>query len=99
MNSVKHPNVDMPIRYEDCGDPMSIVVCLVLYLYSIEPAFYAYINKACKEQDRTKLETLGPMARVLFQILVGGGTESQRSDKIPTGHDIIKQKDYEGFFS
>lgn len=48
LHSVQHPDVDKSIKYEECCDPNSKVVCLVLYLYSIEPPFYAYINKACK---------------------------------------------------
>ena len=39
------------------------------------------------------------MVRVLFQILVGGGTESEREDRMMTGFDNIKSKDGLGFFS
>ena len=99
LYSVDYADVDKPIKYEECCDPNSVVVCLVLYLYSIEPPFYAYINKACKEQDKTKLKTLGPIVRVLYQILVGGGTESSREDRITTGQDRVKCKVSLGFYS
>ena len=85
LYSVDHPDVDKPVKYEECCQPNSKVVCLILYLYSIEPPFYKHINQACKNQDRTKLRTLGPMVRILYQILIGGGTENSRDDRIITG--------------
>ena len=41
-----------PIQYEDLWDPESKIVCLILYLYTIEPPFYAEINKAVRLRDK-----------------------------------------------
>ena len=59
-------NVKEPITYEDLWEPKSKVVCLILYLYTIEPPFYAEINRAVRLRDKEMLYTLGPFARCLF---------------------------------
>ena len=45
------------------------------------------------------LPTLGPFARCLFQILVGGGTESFRRDRLLSGIDDSTLRNYVGFYS
>lgn len=92
-------DVDRPITYEELWDPKSSVVCLLLYLYSIEPPFYADVNKAIRLRDKAMLRTLGPFVRCLYQILVGGGTESVRSDRLLHGRDDLTLPGNMGFFS
>ena len=69
----------------DLFNPNSKAVCLILYLYSIEPPFYYYINKASRFMLESDLETLGPFARALHEIL--SGCESRKSEKILEGND------------
>ena len=50
------PNPDEPLvfsKYTENGlcNPNSTVVCLLLWLYSIEPPFYAAINEAGRTMD------------------------------------------------
>jgi len=51
---------------------------MLLYLYSIEPPFYAKLNMACRSMDKEKLEMLGPYARALYELLAWG----EQSDKL-----------------
>ena len=37
----------------------------VMYLYSMETFIYTAINRASREQDKSKIETLGPYAVLL----------------------------------
>lgn len=41
----------------------------MLWLYTIEPAFYHYIHEACGEMNMEHLSTLGPMAYTINKIL------------------------------
>ena len=76
---------DAPLTKKQLRNPKSRVVCLILYLYSIEPPFYAELNSACRLLDKSKLQTLGPFARALFEILNCGLTESLRPDTLDKG--------------
>lgn len=76
---------DALLTKKQLRNPRSKVVCLILYLYSIEPPFYAELNSACRLLDESKLETLGPFARALFEILNCGLTESMRKDTLRKG--------------
>ena len=59
----------MPLTEEILRDPFSEQVSLILFLYSIEPPFYAFLNQACREMDESKLPSLGPYARVVHVLL------------------------------
>jgi len=50
-------------------DPDDRSTQLILWLYSIEPPFYAELNKACREMNRELLETLGPISYALFLVV------------------------------
>ena len=49
-------------------------------MYSIEPPLYGDLNKACRNMDHQKLETLGPYARVLYEVLFNGKVQDEIGD-------------------
>ena len=61
-------------------DPSSPEVCLLLYIYSIEPPFYADLNRACRNVDESKFIDLGPFARAMFEILSWAYVSEKRRD-------------------
>ena len=75
------------------------------YMYSLEPPIYYYLNQACRTMDKSKLDTLGPYARVLFEMLwLGANCDEERVDKMRVGWDDGEYSDEEpttplGYFS
>ena len=67
-------------------NPNSRAVFVVLWLYSIEPPFYFYLNKACRRRDPTYLPMFGPFAAALFMVL--RGAEKYRGDKLQSGKEL-----------
>jgi len=61
------------------------------YMYSLEPPIYYYLNQACRTMDKSKLDTLGPYAAVLFEMLYWGREcDRKRVDKMRLGmNDFI----------
>ena len=57
-----------PLTQEQLQDPTGKHLCLILYLHSIEPAFYAHLNDAIHSLDQSKLSKLGPFAAALQAI-------------------------------
>ena len=74
-------NPEEPLTAEDYGDPSRASISLILYLFSVEPAFYAEICRAALDMDMSKLVMLGPIARALSEILTC--SERGREDVIP----------------
>lgn len=68
---------------EQYTDPESKTVKLILWLYTIEPSFYADLNEACINSDQSKIHMIGPFARAIHLILKY--VELNRANKIPTG--------------
>ena len=62
------------------SDPESAEVCVLLYLYSIEPPFYADISNACRDLDLSKLPSLGPFVQALNGVLVNGQVSDEKRD-------------------
>ena len=76
-------DIDKPLTHEICRDPYNPQTQLILLLYSMEPPFYADLNNACRTLDKTKLHTLGPFARVVFEVLLRGEySDEKRNDAI-----------------
>jgi len=46
-------------------DPFGNELCLILYLYTMEPPLYLELNKSIKDWDKEKFKYLGPFARDL----------------------------------
>ena len=70
---VKIEKPDEPLiisKYSDNGlcNPDSSAVCLLLWLYSIEPPFYAAINEAGRIMDTEFISMLGPFAKAIYII-------------------------------
>lgn len=64
--SIDYDAIDEPLTTDDFLDPESKVVCIILYLNSIEPDFFADLNRAIRLLDKSKLKMLGPFARCLY---------------------------------
>lgn len=85
-------NVDRPdepliiSKYTDNGlcNPDSKVVCLILWLYSVEPPFYAAINEASRTMDMDLIKMLGPFAKALY--LIFEYVEFLREDRLECGN-------------
>lgn len=62
---------------------------MILWLYSIEPPFYAALNDASREMDEEYVLMLGPFCRALHIVL--SSAEAARDDKMLNGTTIIKE--------
>ena len=52
IDTLNLPDIDKPLKLGGGGEldlynPMSTAVALLMYLYTIEPPFYFYVNQAC----------------------------------------------------
>lgn len=79
----------------DLWNPKGRAVCLILYLYSMEPPFYAGLNKACRNKDDDCVEMLGPFATAIFWIL--SNAERERVDRMQDG-EVYGRDGPIGFF-
>ena len=59
-----------PLNHVDLFNPNKEVTQNILYIFSLETFLYKAINAASKQQDESKIETLGPFARVLSWIVL-----------------------------
>lgn len=71
-------------------NPYSKAACLTLFFYSIEPPFYAYLNKAIRCRDPKEVKALGPFASALYQVITRA--ESYRYDRETPGNIITSNK-------
>ena len=79
-------DVEKPLTRDICRDPYHPATMLILTLYSMEPPFYSDLNNACRDMDTTKLKTLGPFAKAIFGVLLGGkASDLKRDDAIEQG--------------
>lgn len=73
-------------------DGYSKIVCLILYLYSMElgyPPLYAEVNRVSRELDFTYLKELGPYAMALYFVTMWGNFEREGNESIvKTGKSI-----------
>ena len=61
--------MSLPLSEEDMRNPTSNIVLLIIYIFSLETPIYSLLNKACREGDITKKDSLGPLSCALFMIL------------------------------
>jgi len=66
-------------------NPNSKITGLILWLYTIEPPLYYYVNETCRKMDMKALKNLGPYIRVLFKCLRSQDIEKHDSDMFPCG--------------
>jgi len=98
--SLDMPDSDItkPMTREVFRNPHSPEVLLILNLYSMEPPFYAALNKAMRDLDMDKLKTLGPFARAIYMVLLyGDDSDKGRDDAIERGEDF-QMTDSLGYF-
>ena len=62
------------------GKPYSNIVSTILYIYSLETFLPKAVNDASRERNVEKIDSLGPLAKVLM--LIVGYANSWRSDAI-----------------
>lgn len=76
-------DIDKPITRSIFEDPYHPITQLILTLYSMEPPFYADLNNACRNLDQVKLNTLGPFAKAIFNVLLfGNDSDRKREDAL-----------------
>jgi hypothetical protein len=73
---VNFPDMDKQFTRMDGSDydlynPSSKACFLVLFLYSIEPPLYFFLNDACRKQNRALAPMLGAFAFALAVVLDG----------------------------
>ena len=61
--------MSQPLSEEDMRNPTSNIVLLIIYIFSLETPIYSLLNKACRDGDITKKDSLGPLSCALFMIL------------------------------
>lgn len=88
-------NTHEPLQYSETEDnglynPDGRAVMLIVWLYSIEPPFYSFLNKAMRKLDTTHLNMLGPFAKAIHVIIVEA--EKNRKDALRNAEDIIRFK-------
>ena len=52
----------------DLTNPYGKAACIILYLYSLEPPFYAVMNQAIKNRDRKMIKYFGPFACAFYYV-------------------------------
>lgn len=77
----------IPIK-EGLFDPDSNATQTILWLYSMEPSFYADLHKAAREMSLVHLDNLGPMAFAINWIVKLA--ESNKSMKVTLGAKFHK---------
>lgn len=67
-----------PLTSKLLGNPESDHVMIIHFFLSMEPPFYAYLNKAIRSMDEELLTKVGPLARAL-SILLYHSDESSKN--------------------
>ena len=85
---LKGEDVDEPLTTDELWNPENIFVKILFYLYSMEPPLYGQLSKASREMNMRKLDTLGPFARTLLEVLGGGNNiDKKRKDTLMRGKE------------
>lgn len=72
-------NLDEGIDIEQLHNPTSELVKAILFIYSLDTNIPTVLNKAEREKDLSKVQSLGPFALVLRSIVCGA--QEERTDK------------------
>ena len=83
---INFPDLDKKLGFYtgdeyDLCNPKSKACFIVLWLYSIEPPLYYFVNEACRLRDKTVVPLLGPFLAAIA-IILDGYAEGERPDKI-----------------
>lgn len=91
--------MDEPLTEEELWDPENIFVEMMFYMYSMEPPLYYDLTNAQMKIDVSKLETLGPYARVMYEVLMCADIMNEkRDDTLKMGRQDGPNTSY-GYFS
>lgn len=60
---------DLPISRDQLTSPTFPQTIVILHLYTIESFLYGTVNKSCRFEDYSKVETLGAYAQALATII------------------------------
>ena len=63
--------LDQEIDQQVLNDPSHPVTIAIVYLYSMETFLPQRLNRASRNKDINMIDTLGPFASVMNQIVVG----------------------------
>ena len=71
-------------------DPNQKFTKAILRLYSPECWLYNVLNEACRDQDKTKIKTLGPFAYCLSFIMQSSQIKRDLNDQISPGSVLYR---------
>ena len=74
------------------SDANNDITKAIMYLYSMETFIYTAINRATREQDESKVRTLGPYAVLLAQVLYGAQQNRDQNPPNPNKRNSIGSK-------
>ena len=69
MDTAKVEDKDAKLTYQELSDPSSPIVALCGFLYQMQNFCFAELNRSARYKDRSKLETIGPFAAAMGQII------------------------------
>ena len=69
MDTAKVENKDAELTGKELCDPTNPVVALCGFLYQMQNFCFAELNRSARFKDRSKLETLGPFAAAMAEII------------------------------
>ena len=70
-------DLDTPLSKEILSDPTHKITKLLLYIYTMECFIYTDLNRACREQDQSKIQYYGAYAAALSYILYYADAKSE----------------------
>ena len=66
-------NIDLGRGVRDLSAEMSdddmLAIQVIMKMYSLESFLYREVNRACREKDKSKIQTLGPFSFLVTKIL------------------------------
>ena len=72
-------DLDKQLSKKVLSDPTHNITKLLLYIYSMECFIYTDLNKACRDQDQSKIQYYGAYAAALSYILYFANPRTQYS--------------------
>ena len=83
--SALYKETDVPIK-DGLFDPENKCTQLILWLYSMEPSFYADVSNASRNMSMSHLNNLGPLAYAMH--LITKSTETNKPVKVDLGSEL-----------
>ncbi len=89
---VKEEDYSKPLTTKILYDALNPLTCIFLKIYTMELFVYPTLNKACRDQDGSKINTMGAYANVLSIIVNGAEGRSRSND--PEKLTVTSWNDY-----